>query len=186
MAIIGFHGTDANNEKSILEHNFSVSAKDDDWLGTGAYFFIEGISDPIVDARNWAKLQSYDTEMGKNSYSRYVVIKATIEVTNVLRLDERDGQIAYNYFRNYLIGKMKKERVPPKVGAIRNDCEVCNHILENTEFEAIINPEYIKLDKWSRVKRYASRIPTCRIISVKEPKAAIDVCDLQVVERGKV
>lgn len=101
----------------------------------------------------------------------------------VLRLDEREGQIAYNVFRNYLIDKMKRERVRPKVGAIRNDCEVCNHILENTEFEAIINNEFIKLDSWSRRNRYSSRVPTCKIISVKEPKSSIDVNALQVVER---
>lgn len=186
MEFEGFHGTDEKNQTSILCNNFSVSAKDDEWLGTGAYFFIDGISDPLTDARNWAKVQSYDTETRGKKYHRYAVVKATIKVDLVLRLDEREGQIAYNVFRDYLIEKMKKERVRPKVGAIRNDCEVCNHILENTEFEAIINHEFIKLDAWSRRNRYASRVPTCRIISVKEPKASIDVNDLRVVERGRV
>ncbi|HCB3718365.1 TPA: hypothetical protein MYV55_000374 [Klebsiella aerogenes] len=186
MEFEGFHGTDEKNYDSILCNNFSVSAKDDEWLGTGAYFFIDGISEPLVDARNWAKVQSYDSDTGGKKYHRYAVIKATIKVDLVLRLDEREGQIAYNVFRNYLIEKMKKERIRPKVGAIRNDCEVCNHILENTEFEAIINHEYIKLDVWSRRKRYASRIPTCRIISVKEPKTAIDVNGLKVVEKGRI
>ncbi|MGE6037029.1 hypothetical protein ACQJ1N_02460 [Klebsiella pneumoniae] len=186
MEFEGFHGTDEKNRSSILCNNFSVSAKDDEWLGTGAYFFIDGISKPLVDARNWAKVQSYDTEARRKKYHRYAVIKAIIKVNSVLRLDEQEGQIAYNVFRNFLIEKMKKDKIKPKVSAIRNDCEVCNHILENTEFEAIINPEFIKLDVWSRRNRYYSRIPTCRIICVKEPKTAIDVNALQVVERGKV
>lgn len=186
MEFEGFHGTDLDNHNSILGLNFSVSASEDDWLGTGAYFFIEGISDPKLDARHWAKLHAYDKHTGTNRYKNYAVIKAVIDVNNVLRLDREDGLIAYNAFREYLLDRMKKERIRPKVSAIRNDCEVCNHILQNSEFDAIVNFEYIKLDKWTRIKNYASRIPTCRIMSVKEPKTSIDVRKLSVVERGRV
>lgn len=186
MEFEGFHGTDFDNHESILGLNFSVSAAEDDWLGTGAYFFIDGISDPLVDARNWAKLQAYDKHTRTDRYENYAVIKAIIDVNNVLRLDQQEGLIAYNVFRNYLLERMKAESIKPKVGAIRNDCEVCNHILQNSEFDAIVNFEYIKLDEWTRVKRYSSRIATCRIMSVKEPKASIDVSKLSVVERGRV
>ncbi|WP_052059440.1 hypothetical protein [Pantoea rwandensis] len=186
MDFVGFHGTDNKNERSILDYNFNVSAGEDEWLGTGAYFFIEGISDPQSDARHWARLQAYDSDIGRNTYHRFSIIKAMIKVEKVLCLDEKEGQIAFNAYRTFLIEKMKREKVRPKVGAIRNDCEVCNHILENTDFEAIINPEYIKLDRWTRTKNYSSRIPTCRIMSVKEPKLSIDVKGLTVVERGKV
>lgn len=186
MLFEGFHGTDFEKKQSILDLNFSVSAAEDDWLGTGAYFFIDGISDPKEDARHWAKLHAYDKDTKSNRYSQYTVIKAAIDVNNALRLDQADGLIAYNTYRNFLIEKMKREGIRPKVGAIRNDCEVCNHILQNSEFDAIINFEYIKLDKWTRVKKYSSRIPTCRIMSVKEPTASIDVNGLTVVERGNV
>lgn len=186
MEFEGFHGTDCNKRQSILERNFSVSAAEDEWLGTGAYFFIEGISDPQSDARHWAKLQAYDKRTKSNRYSNYAVIKAIINVENVLRLDQEEGLIAYNTFRNFLLDKMKEERIRPKVSAIRNDCEVCNHILQNSEFDAIVNCEYIKLDKWTRVKQYASRIPTCKIMSVKEPKTSIEVEGITVVERGRV
>lgn len=182
----GFHGTDSKNQQSILELNFTVSANEDDWLGTGAYFFINGISDPAADARNWAKLQAYDKRIGQKTYHRYAVVKAKITVQNVLCLDESDGLIAYNAYRNHLIEKMKKNRIKPKVGAIRNDCEVCNHILNNSDFDAIINLEYIKLDEWSRRAQYSSRVPTCRIMSVKEPSTSIDVNGMSVVDRGKV
>ncbi|MEI9692543.1 hypothetical protein V5074_05265 [Atlantibacter hermannii] len=186
MEFEGFHGTDFNKKQSILERNFSVSASEDEWLGTGAYFFIEGISDPQLDARYWAKLQAYDKETKSNRYDKYAVIKAIIKVENVLRLDQQEGLIAYNRFRTYLLEKMKAERIRPKIGAIRNDCEVCNHILQNSDFEAIVNFEYIKLDEWSRVKKYSSRIPTCKIMSVKEPKTSIDVKGVTVVERGRI
>lgn len=186
MVFEGYHGTDFDKQQSIFDMNFSVSASEDDWLGTGAYFFIDGISDPIQDAKHWAKLHAYDKIKKSNRYNKYAVIKAIINVTNVLRLDQQDGMIAYNVFRNYLLDRMKKERIRPKVGAIRNDCEVCNHILQNSDFDAIVNFEYIKLDKWTRVKNYSSRIPTCRIMSVKEPKISINVDGLSVVDRGDV
>ncbi|MDR5610419.1 MULTISPECIES: hypothetical protein [unclassified Arsenophonus] len=66
MELIGYHGTNAENEDMILSGNFRVSTKDDEWLGTGAYFFIAGISDPINDAERWAIVQAYDHNLKIN------------------------------------------------------------------------------------------------------------------------
>ena len=62
MEFVGFHGTDSANENSIFQLNFTVSAKSDEWLGTGAYFFLDGVGDPTEHADSWAKLHAYDRD----------------------------------------------------------------------------------------------------------------------------
>ncbi|AGE17754.1 hypothetical protein [Serratia marcescens] len=186
MEFIGFHGTDGANEFSILNRNFNVSAKCDEWLGTGAYFFLDGVGKPEEHAEAWAKLQAYDSSIRGNRYSRFVVIGAKITVTNVLRMDTEEGLEAFNVYRSYIKTRMEAERQSPSRSLIVNDCIVFNHILDETEFEAVINCEYIKLDVWSRVMGYGSRIPNCRVMSVKKPTVSIDVNGLHVAKRGKV
>ncbi|MFG1172169.1 hypothetical protein AAFN90_00885 [Erwiniaceae bacterium CAU 1747] len=184
MVFQGFHGTDSANEHSILQRNFSVSAKSDEWLGTGAYFFLDGVGNAREHAESWAKLHAYDKKLRANRYTRLVVISAKIEVNHVLHIDTPEGLAAFNFYRDYIKKDLRSKGESPSDSLIVNDCVVFNHILRNTEFEAVINNEYIKLDLWSRLKDYRSRIPNCRVMSVKEPLASIDVKDLNVVHRG--
>lgn len=186
MEFVGFHGTDSANEKSIFELNFTVSAKSDEWLGSGAYFFLDGVGDPTEHADSWAKLQAYDKDSKSNRYRDYVVISAKINVTNVLNMDTDEGRNAFNLYRKYIKNDLRAKDARPSKSLIVNDCVVFNHILANTEFDAIINCEYIKLDRWSRIRDYRSRIPNCRVMSIKEPTTSIDVKGLNVVKRGTV
>lgn len=186
MEFQGFHGTDSANEKSILNRNFTVSANSDEWLGTGAYFFIDGVGDPKEHAESWASLHSYDKKTRTYRYNRLVVISAKIDVEHVLQVDTQEGLDAFNAYRDYIKNDYRSKGWIPSRSLLVNDCVVFNHILDNTEFEAIINKEYIKLDLWSRLKDYRSRIPNCRVMSVKEPLTSIDVNGLTVVHKGKV
>lgn len=186
MEFVGFHGTDSAHEESIYKRNFSVSSRTDEWLGTGAYFFLEGVGDPQEHAVSWAKLHAYDKAQHRNRYTRFIVISAKIEVENVLRMDTEEGLEAFNVYRDYIKQDMRSKGQVPSESLIVNDCVVFNHILANSEFDAIINTEYIKLDLWSRLKDYRSRIPNCRVMSVKEPVISISVEGLNVVKRGVI
>ncbi|QIJ48860.1 hypothetical protein [Raoultella ornithinolytica] len=186
MEFVGFHGTDSNNEDSILRLNFTVSAKSDEWLGTGAYFFLDGVGDPVEHADSWARLQAYDKYSRSNSYTDYVVISAKINVNSVLNMDTDDGRNAFNLYREYIKKDLRTTGTTPSKSLIVNDCVVFNHILANAGFDAIINCEYIKLDRWSRLKDYRSRIPNCRVMSIKEPMDSIDVKGLSITRRGTV
>lgn len=184
MEFLGYHGTDSANEPSILKRNFDVSAESDEWLGTGAYFFLEGVGDAQEHATSWAKLHSYDKETRSNRYTRFVVISAQINVDNVLHMDTQDGLNAFNVYREFIKKDLRVKGDAPSQSLIVNDCVVFNHILDNTEFDAVINNEYIKLDLWSRLKDYRSRIPNCRVMSVREPKDSIQVEGINVVKKG--
>lgn len=184
MNFEGYHGTNAEYEPSILFGNFRVSSKLDEWLGTGAYFFLGGISNPEKDACDWAKMRSYDGKRKIKLYHRYIVVKAEISAESVMRLDLDEGIVAFNYFRNQLIDIMKKENIKPTTKGLENDCNVCNFALNHGGYDAIVNCEYIKLDEWTRINRYQSRIATCKIISVKDPKSSVKLKTLTVSARG--
>ncbi len=186
MQLQGYHGTNASNESAILNGNFSVSSRNDDWLGTGAYFFIEGITSPKTSARKWAKLRAYDKKSKTNSYTHYSVISAAIDVENVLALETEEGMKAFNTFREGLINIMKLKGIKPSRSYYADDCRVCNFAVEQCGFDAVTRYEFIKLDKWSRINGYQSRMPTCRIISVRDPSKSINIASLTVEERGKV
>ena len=186
MQFQGYHGTDAKNEIPISTGNFRVSSQNDDWLGTGAYFFIDGISNPKTNARHWAKLRAYDKRTKRNIYDHYCVISADINVSRILELDTPDGMIAFNTFREGLLEIMRLKGIKPSKKFYVDDCNVCNFAVEQCGFDAVTRYEYIKLDKWSRINGYQSRMPTCRIISIRDPVKSIEIVSLSVVERGKV
>ncbi|WGL99135.1 hypothetical protein QE177_04435 [Arsenophonus sp. aPb] len=189
MELIGYHGTNAENEDMILSGNFRVSTKEDEWLGTGAYFFIDGVSDPEHNASCWAKRHSYDKIRKRYKYTQFSVIKANISINNPLNLDSIEGKKVFNYYRDELIGIMKKNNISSTKSfekSLKNDCEVCNYIAKAIGCDAIIRSEYIKLDLWSRKNIYNSRIQNCTIISIREPLRSIDKNSLTVVQRGRV
>lgn len=99
-------------------------------------------------------------------------------------MDTNEGIEAFNHYRDYVISRMKKAGEKPDKSLIVNDCIVFNHMLQNAGFDAVINREFIKLDLWSRINKYGSRVPNCRVLSVKEPSASINVDQIEVVDRG--
>ena len=51
---IGYHGTNKEYSSLIVKNGFKSSQGNDEWLGHGVYFFIEGILCPKQNAREWA------------------------------------------------------------------------------------------------------------------------------------
>jgi hypothetical protein len=54
----GYHGTSLQSAEQIVVSNYRISEADNDWLGNGAYFFIDGFADPVENAVNWARFRS--------------------------------------------------------------------------------------------------------------------------------
>lgn len=183
--MIGYHGTNAENETSIIQNNFVVSSQSDDWLGTGAYFFIEGLLDPAECAESWAKVSSYDKSNRRYMYESYAVMRATLNLDVPFDLDEKENLEAYQIYRKAFFESLSKNNLNTK-GALHSDCQICNMIMSDDELEidAIIRREYIKLESEHRIKRYDSRIPNCRIVSVKNPKKS--VCNIETDKVGDI
>lgn len=72
ISFYGFHGTDKNLFSKIKINNFNPSFGDDEWLGTGAYFFVDGLQDSSKDtAKNWAIASSWDKKNKIHIYKNY-------------------------------------------------------------------------------------------------------------------
>ncbi len=52
ICFTGWHGTSEDFAEEILASNFRRSEGDHHWLGPGAYFFIDGVGQPMHHAKN--------------------------------------------------------------------------------------------------------------------------------------
>jgi hypothetical protein len=94
VSIIGFHGTSFENAIKIAKGDFIISKGNTEWIGDGAYFFIEGISKvPKEQAEQWAIAQAWDNNVSKYRYNDISVIKSDIlvEEDNFLDLTTSEG-----------------------------------------------------------------------------------------------
>ena len=83
----GYHGTSKENAAKIIESKFLPSENHDDWLGYGVYFFIEGISCPIKNAKEWAINQAWNKQNRTHKYSHYSIVKTIVNVSEERLLD---------------------------------------------------------------------------------------------------
>ena len=76
-SFIGFHGTTKDRADNIIKHNYFIASDDDeDWLGTGVYFF----ADYISHARDWCTKYK--------CYPLWSIIHSNIEAEKIIDLDE--------------------------------------------------------------------------------------------------
>ncbi|WP_392440371.1 hypothetical protein AABD61_08355 [Edwardsiella piscicida] len=105
-----YHGTTYDAMLSIMQHGFKFSQSNEDWLGHGVYFFIDGISDPIKNAREWA-----ENNNKKNKKTCVIKAKVKISIADVLDIRTIDGLKIYNFYRDAVIdcyySKLEKRRI---------------------------------------------------------------------------
>ncbi|EII2984489.1 hypothetical protein V8050_002925 [Vibrio parahaemolyticus] len=177
----GFHGSDFDNVKSILAENFRESENNDEWLGYGVYFFVEGISEPKENAIEWARNQSYAN--GKLKYDKYAVFKAKVVCDRVLDTTNTQGLAAFNTLRNALI--KKHDDCFQKNRDFRSDDRVMwNLVAQTMKLDAVVHNLYIK-DRVQRIKKIGSNVPNTTVLCVKVPTSIVRetievVCDGEV------
>jgi hypothetical protein len=117
--LIGYHGTDSENVDNILNSNFNPSVGDRHWIGDGIYFFIDGISDPVINAIKWVKHESSRTNCKIVS-----VLSSEIEHTedNLLDLRTKDGVELLNKLTFLMVKTLSKtgKRVSVSEGNVIN------------------------------------------------------------------
>jgi hypothetical protein len=172
VEIIGYHGTDAKNKASILKSGFELSEglENEQWLGDGAYFFCEGVDEPISFAENWAKVESWDNSSHTFKYTRYCVLKTIIKVDeeNFLDLTTKEGLEVFNYLRKKYVetlykGKKRVNDFGFKDGYLINDAVSQGLIKANV----IKGNFFIKLTKEERVSKVQFKTPNCTIMSIR-------------------
>ena len=109
ISFLGCHGTSLTTGTNIVKTNFEISTKPDEWLGDGAYFFVEGINNNIdLLADKWANCQSWDNSSKSYSYNEFCVIKSQIQVEEDFFLDltNQEGVEVLEYIIERFINKI--------------------------------------------------------------------------------
>lgn len=178
----GWHGTSALSGNQIIASTFRKSQAVKDWLGNGAYFFIEdnGHSDPIVKAEEWAVLRSNSAR----NYSRYSVLRAEIEAETCLDFDDPAHIGALNELRNAYSEFLRNHGRRPSGEFLLDKCNFCNFLIEEHEVEALIKREYIKTTQDELDFGVHAGIPNCRIMCVSNPDASVRKIDYAVERRN--
>lgn len=182
----GYHGTSEERANSIIKSSFIPSENHDDWLGYDVYFFIEGISCPLSNAKEWAINQSWDKKNKRNKYKIYSIIEArlTISEAKLLDLTTKEGLEGFNKVRDHIISKYNHFFQRGRDTA-DDDQKICNMTIKIMCLEALISNLYIK-NKVQRTKIINSNIPNVTVMLVVKPKTCIDLSSIKQVETGEI
>jgi hypothetical protein len=170
VSLSGFHGTSFDSAVSITKGDFEISVGNTEWIGDGAYFFIEGISKvPNEQAEQWAIAQAWDARLKDYKYNDVSVIKSDINVEDdrFLDLTTSDGVEILLYIL---------EQHEKKILSIGKSLSYLDGLIINfARGEGLIDMDvvkgnfYIKFAK-ERVFKINLRTANCTICSVINPK----------------
>ena len=155
VEIEGYHGTSSENSKIIIDNNsFKPSIGDEEWLGDGVYFFVEGIPEKLdVEAKKWAISRAWDNDRKKYNYTSYSVIRSELKVEDEFYLDLTtvEGLKIFRYIRNGIIQKMteSKKYIHDPSGPYYKDGHFINEGRKHMgiKMDVIKNHCYIKFEK---------------------------------------
>lgn len=185
ITLDGFHGTNWECVDSILNDGFQPSLGDKEWLGDGAYFFVNGISkNPQKQATQWAIVSAWNNTNKANDYTEYAVVRGVITVAEdkYLDLTEADGVALLDYIQESCEAKLKTRN--KKLRYI--DGYLINYARDilSIDIDVVKGNFYIKLRKEDRQLDLSRRTPNTTICSVYSPKHSIEA--VEVVTRGRI
>ncbi|MDI6634814.1 MULTISPECIES: hypothetical protein [Pantoea] len=172
-----YHGTTKDAALSIISDGFRLSSSNEDWLGNGVYFFINGISNPLEKAKEWARNSNVDDEL--------CVIKAKVKLDESQLLDLRstDGLKEYNEQKDHIIKEhyfdllVRRDLKIKKRKDIRlDDCIIMRMLMNRMNYRCVIHNVYIK-DKLQRELALESSYPNSTVLCVNE-LSLIESCDV--------
>ncbi len=110
ITFVGCHGTSLQSGEKIIQSKFIISEKIDEWLGDGAYFFVNGVNNNIEElASKWASCQSWDNKIKSHTYTSFCVIESILEIDDDTHLDltSHEGVEILNYIITKFLDKVK-------------------------------------------------------------------------------
>lgn len=179
---IGYHGTNYENVESIIKHGFRISDKADEWLGYGIYFFTDGISDPIENAKEWAINQAWDKNTKQNLYKKYAVLKITAQSERVLDLTTVEGLQTFNVFRNFFVERASNYFRQRDRSLHQYNCKMHNLIMREFRADILFHHLYIK-NRIQRQLRIDSNVPNTTVMLVTKPQ---NILSIEVILTGEI
>ena len=182
----GYHGTDVESCKNILESNYKISQGDEHWLGDGVYFFVEGISTkPVELAEKWAIAQSWDKDKRSQTYSDYSVLESIIEVEKDRFLDLTECADFLFILADEFKEAIKNRKKNRKKSLTYDDGALINlaRKLELFPFEVVKGSFYIKF-KNERINNINLRTNKSTICFVFDPQK--NIIHTKKIKQGKI
>ncbi len=133
---IAYHGTNSKHVESIKINGFESSSSLNEWLGSGVYFFVEGFSCPIENARDWAKNTAF-----KNKYVSYSILKTLVTGDRVLDLRLEEDLKLFDSLRKHIFERYEaeKEILGKK---LHPDTFLCNSVAKSMKLDILIQNLY--------------------------------------------
>lgn len=181
----GFHGASRANAESIVRsENFKPSTGADHWFGEGKYFFVEGISDPLENARAWANVSSWCKYKRRLKYRELGVLSAKIQACKGSVCDLRTEQdaISFEQARKFVVSKLAESE---KGIADYLDSMVFDFLASELGILIFVGNQYIKLSSEERRYNVRSRIPNVTMLCARESKN-ISITEFKIVAQGEV
>ncbi|WP_286909592.1 hypothetical protein [Clostridium sp. UBA1652] len=176
-----YHGTNKSSSESIMKSKYYIpSNKDNEWLGSGVYFFIDNKTEKSIEnSIKWA--------VNFKGFKNYAVIKNNIEVDKdkAMDLNNEDWQDIFEAYKIEKIKDYKKRGIQCNMNVKQLDCMTINDICNEMKLDIVYQQRYIELGQRDKGnKLIASNIPNCRIMSVRKPEI-IDKNSMYIIEEGE-
>ncbi|MCD2348487.1 hypothetical protein [Clostridium guangxiense] len=176
---IGYHGTDYNGEKCIIRsRHFNLSNRDDEWLGSGIYFFIdENQNEAVSNALKWA--------INFKGFKFYTVLQCNISIEKNRLIDFNNDETWRSLFHDYrkeVIKDIKSRGIKIQTSKHKFDCKIINEICEKFNILAVKQQRYIS--KLENSDLPMSEVPNCTILCVRD-NCLLDEQSIKVKRRGK-
>ncbi|EJU9788320.1 TPA: hypothetical protein I7686_21265 [Vibrio vulnificus] len=172
-----YHGTTLAYAESIIKNNFLIQPSPEDWLGTGVYFFVDGISSGAESAFEWAR-NSYP-----NDECCVVEVEIKVNSEDVFDLTSHLGLREYNNLRKTIIEtdfdelNIRRDLTIKKRRDIRLDDKIItNKVMSKTTKKILIHNVYIK-EKLQRDLILESSYPNSTVACVN---------DLEIIRNIKI
>lgn len=187
LSIEAFHGTSLESAKEIEASNYRESDRDDEWLGKGIYFFVDGISDPLTNAIDWAIAQAWDNAEKIYKYKEFAVLKSTVEVdeNRLIDLTSQEGLRNFNSAKLLLLKEIFKGFASEELKEMSvetHSCKVFNFIVAKFNAHAVKHNLYINNKKGRRMN-LKSNVPNTTVLCVRRENFNFNA---QICYRGVV
>ena len=181
-----YHGTRRKSAESIIQTgHFIPSTRDNEWAGSGIYFFINGYT------RSSAKENAAKYAIKIKHLQDVVVLKADID-TNELRILDLTNQEDQEHFLmcfEFLFNEALKRFGDLGFKAIREysphvlECAAINSICEKMGYGAVIKSEYINFGQTPNHSHPYTSVPNCTMFCLRSD-AHTHIINIHLLEVG--
>ena len=164
ISIEAYHGTSGEAAHSILSTSFNESVRQNEWLGHGIYFFVNGISDPLQNSIEWATAQAGKDAAGK----KIAVLKSFVDVDQdrLLDITDNEGLSFFNDIKEDLFEKIFGN-LSLKIPSNQHNCILFNFMVHTLDAHAVKHNLYIKSVR-ERKLRLQLNVPNTTVLCIRK------------------